>query len=74
MPSAYLMFWAVDQGSEVPVGWRFFSMCVCVFIRLVFNVFLQDGGRGCFFFFLEGGMSSIQGFFSPLKGGERDDT
>lgn len=43
MPSAYLMLWAVDQGSEVPVGWRF--LCVCVF-SLGLMVFKRtDEGR-----------------------------
>lgn len=30
MPSAYLMLWAVDGSSEVPVGWRFLNVCSCV--------------------------------------------
>lgn len=54
----------------MPVGCV--CVCQCVFIhRGGFNVFLRDGGS-FFFFFLEGGMSSVRRF-SPLKGGERED-
>lgn len=45
---------------------------MCVFIRWGFNVFLQEGGRVFFSFFLVGGMNSVQyvWFFLifPLRG------
>ena len=50
--------------------------CVCVFIRWGFNVFLQERREGFLFFFLVGGMNSVQCvcfFYISLKGGERED-
>lgn len=77
MPDALCLSNALGSGSGLGgASWMEIFKCVCVcqcvFIRWVFNVFLQDGGRVFFFFFFfRGRVNSVQCFFfSPLKGGE----